>query len=217
MKKYFLYAAMAVSVLSATVTLNSCRKGEEDPAISLRSRKARLVGEWTLTAGKNDQTQSGSVSTTVFDGTNQIVTSSGQSDTTGYTNTMTFNGDGTYVNETVTTTKWNFWGMSSTTVTTTTEDGTWDFNSGIGDEKAKTKVLIHPTKSVAVTVTTSSTSGTTTDTTTDTYTSNNFDYSMYLTKLSNKELMFTMRLDETTTGAGSSSSTLTATRTYTAK
>jgi hypothetical protein len=104
MKKYFLYAAMAVSVLSATVTLNSCRKGEEDPAISLRSRKARLVGEWTLTAGKNDQSQSGSVSTTVFDGTNQIVTSNNQSDTTGFTNTMTFNGDGTYVNVTVTTT-----------------------------------------------------------------------------------------------------------------
>lgn len=217
MKKYFLFAAMAITALTTSVSLNSCRKGEEDPAISLRSRKARLVGDWKLTEGKTDQTQNGSLSTTTYDGTNEITTSNGQSDTTGFTNNMTFNSDGTYQSVTVTTTSFSFWGITSTTTTTTTEDGTWDFNSGIGDEKAKTKVLIHPTKSVEVAVTSSSTSGTTTTTNTDVYTSNTFDYSMYMTCLSNKELKFTINFNSTVTGGNTGSYTSTATRIYTAQ
>ncbi len=217
MKKYFLFAAMAITAITTSVSLNSCRKGEEDPAISLRSRKARLVGDWKLTAGTTEQAQNGSVSIITYDGTNEITASNSQSDTTGYTNTYTFNGDGTYQSVTVTTSIFSFWGITSTTTTTTTEDGTWDFNSGIGDEKAKTKVLIHPTKSVEVAETSSSTSGTTTTTNTNVYTSNTFDYSLYMTRLSNKELKFTINYNETVTGGSTSSSTATSTRTYTAQ
>lgn len=32
--------------------LSSCKKGEDDPAFTLLSRKARLTGEWKLTEGK---------------------------------------------------------------------------------------------------------------------------------------------------------------------
>lgn len=216
MKKYFLFAAMAITAITTSVSFNSCRKGEEDPAISLRSRKARLAGEWNLNAGKDDQTQNSSVSTTTYDGTNKIVTSNGQSDTTGYTNKMVINGDGTYTSTSVTTTKYVFWSFTQTTVETTEENGTWDFNSGLGDEKAKTKVLMHPVKNVTTTVTTTNGS-TTTNISTDEYISNSFDYSMYLTRLSNKELKFTIEYNETTTGSSSSSSTWTGTRTYTAQ
>jgi hypothetical protein len=40
-----------ISIL-VTLTLFSCKKGEDDPAISLRSRKERLAGEWSLASGK---------------------------------------------------------------------------------------------------------------------------------------------------------------------
>ncbi|MFN6943748.1 MAG: hypothetical protein ACK4ND_02290 [Cytophagaceae bacterium] len=45
MKKTIIVLAVLVAPL---FFLNSCRKGEEDPAISLRSRDARLTGNWVL-------------------------------------------------------------------------------------------------------------------------------------------------------------------------
>jgi len=37
-----------IAVAIVSVTVQSCKKGEDDPAISLRSRDARLIGEWKL-------------------------------------------------------------------------------------------------------------------------------------------------------------------------
>jgi hypothetical protein len=42
-----LIIAFSVAAIVAP-TLESCKKGENDPAISLRSRKARVAGEWTV-------------------------------------------------------------------------------------------------------------------------------------------------------------------------
>jgi hypothetical protein len=42
-----LIIALSVAAIVAP-TLESCKKGENDPAISLRSRKARVAGEWTV-------------------------------------------------------------------------------------------------------------------------------------------------------------------------
>lgn len=39
---------MVLGAILLTGIISSCKKGEEDPFLSLRSRKARLVGEWTL-------------------------------------------------------------------------------------------------------------------------------------------------------------------------
>lgn len=39
-------SVLAILVVAATIT--SCKKGEDDPTVSLRSRDSRLVGEWTL-------------------------------------------------------------------------------------------------------------------------------------------------------------------------
>ncbi len=36
-------------VVSTATTVTSCKKGKNDPAISLKSRKARLSGDWELT------------------------------------------------------------------------------------------------------------------------------------------------------------------------
>ncbi len=38
----------ACLLFAGIISLVSCRKGEEDPLISLRSRKARFANEWTL-------------------------------------------------------------------------------------------------------------------------------------------------------------------------
>jgi hypothetical protein len=38
-----------IAVAIVSVTVQSCKKGEDDPALSLRSRDARLIGEWKLT------------------------------------------------------------------------------------------------------------------------------------------------------------------------
>jgi len=47
MKKY-LSIVLLISVVLGTFTLSSCKKGPNDPFISLRSRKARMVGDWTI-------------------------------------------------------------------------------------------------------------------------------------------------------------------------
>ena len=47
MKKIFLILGI---VFISIITFLSCRKGDHDPYISLRSRHTRLIGEWKLTS-----------------------------------------------------------------------------------------------------------------------------------------------------------------------
>lgn len=42
-----------VAISIASMELSSCKKGEEDPFLSLRSRKSRLTGEWTIQSYSN--------------------------------------------------------------------------------------------------------------------------------------------------------------------
>jgi hypothetical protein len=49
MRKYKSLQHLAAWMLFAVLlSLTSCRKGEDDPLISLRTRKARFANEWTL-------------------------------------------------------------------------------------------------------------------------------------------------------------------------
>jgi hypothetical protein len=50
MRQIFNFKTILVLFLGLFFTLpfQSCKKGEDDPALSFRSRKARVVGEWTL-------------------------------------------------------------------------------------------------------------------------------------------------------------------------
>jgi hypothetical protein len=52
-------SVLAILVVASSIT--ACKKGEDDPFLSLRSRDARLMGEWKLTAiaGKTTATSSG--------------------------------------------------------------------------------------------------------------------------------------------------------------
>lgn len=50
MKRYSVFSLLLV-LFGAGLMLTSCKKGEEDPALSLRSRYARVVGDWKLHSG----------------------------------------------------------------------------------------------------------------------------------------------------------------------
>jgi hypothetical protein len=50
MKQTLKFKTFVIMAFCAIFTLpfQSCKKGADDPALSMRSRKARVVGEWTL-------------------------------------------------------------------------------------------------------------------------------------------------------------------------
>lgn len=130
-------AKITVAVLMlGTLALESCKKGEGDPALSLRSRKARLAGEWTVSAGKGSQTSGSTTITWTYDGAQQITTypSPLPQGTDKFTLTMTIEKDGTWT--------------STLTDTDTNPDpnyvesGTWNFTGGVGEEKNKSSIVM---------------------------------------------------------------------------
>jgi hypothetical protein len=75
MKKVLLVIVMAAIMMPAFV---SCKKGENDPSISFKSRNSRLIGKWKLTKveGTNQYVTGGSsvTETHAFNGTIYTVT-----------------------------------------------------------------------------------------------------------------------------------------------
>jgi hypothetical protein len=96
------FAAIAII---AVVTLGACKKGENDPFLSLKSRNARITGVWNLTEGSSSitsvQTFNGTtytdIQSTTTTATSQTQTDNGSSITIPYTQTMEIMKDGTYV------------------------------------------------------------------------------------------------------------------------
>jgi hypothetical protein len=118
--------------------LSQCKKGEDDPFISLRSRKARVVGEWHLTSGNSTSTNSsGSFgSTTIYNYTESSFTenyTSGAVNTTTsgvYSLKMTFERNGDF-------------SMTETKGTDVSSlKGVWNFTGKIGEYKNKEQIVI---------------------------------------------------------------------------
>ena len=106
------FAKIGFAILLGTATLvSSCNKYEEGPSFSLLSAKMRITGDWTATA---------------------MTVNNEDTDLTNIDITVSINNDGTYAAETVTTIVVG----SLSSSYTTTEVGTWDFNSD------KTSVLM---------------------------------------------------------------------------
>ncbi|MFZ7170908.1 MAG: hypothetical protein ACO1G2_12105 [Bacteroidota bacterium] len=139
MKKNTLYLFILLLISSA------CKKGPNDPAISLHSRKARVVGEWTIKSGSSTYS-----------------TTSSQNKKTNHRFTFTENsydyfgtdednisyvGKGSYFF------KIKFEKNGNVKISETydnlnyTANGTWDFNNGIGDAKSKEQIIINLTYS----------------------------------------------------------------------
>lgn len=97
-------------VLAAAFVLPACKKGENDPFLSLLSRKARVVGEWELKSG-----------TITYNGTTVTYPQP------NYTQTFEFKGDHTYSITEV--------DNGSTSV----EQGSWAFSGAAKDLDLKNK------------------------------------------------------------------------------
>ncbi len=144
-----LLRCLAVIILLAIIPalFPACKKGENDPAFSLRSRNSRISGEWTMQSA----TWNNPDTTVTYDGENMVFkhdTGDGfTSDTLQMQNNMTFNKDGTYEEVTITDypTDWRGNGFPAYTLTETVK-GLWNFTGGNSDTKNKSRLLLRVTE-----------------------------------------------------------------------
>jgi hypothetical protein len=216
MKKLIVLSLAAIALMA---NLSSCKKGENDPFLSLKSRKARVVGEWTVTmeegtnqdiskisfGGVTVTTTTNETSTyngTLFTSTSVTTSSAGGNPLENtyndvYTQSYTFEKDGSFSLETV------YTGQNYTEKI----EGTWAF---VG--KSKTAELKNK-EAIALSITKYSDidNGVTTA-----YSATGFDDSIIIAidRLKNKEMVF---IQESTysepngdTGSSSLTTTLTA-------
>lgn len=89
----FVFVGIAIAGLT---TLSSCKKGENDPFLSLKSRKARVTGEWKLTEGTRSSTNTsfGITNSTTTTYTGSTVSYNGNA--FSYSETLTIDKEGTY-------------------------------------------------------------------------------------------------------------------------
>jgi hypothetical protein len=191
MKKTILILA---SIIITGVAFEGCqKKGANDPGISMHGRKARITGDWAISAGTSTSTSGGSTSTDTWTA-NSVSSTSGGTTTTG-TNahyTLTIVKDGTWKSDQAATYSV---GTSSTTFSTVSS-GTWNWTGGVGDLKKKEQFVMRTLSQTDV-------AGTTT--TIKTYTGDDAPATVYeIDELKNKELILIWNGAST---SGSSTST----------
>jgi hypothetical protein len=203
---------MVIALLS-TISITSCKKGENDPFLSLKSRTSRLTGEWKLTSGTVKETSTSGSSTTTTTTTytetskTEVTTSgsSSQTDVFNYTQDIVFEKTGGYssiVVETQISSDGSDIPSNYQTTTTDNETGHWAFlgKNKDTDLKKKEAIAINPHSSTSTSV---NFLGTTTSTSSvDGWV---FAAVMEIDRLKTKELV----LKGTYTTTGSSGSTTT--------
>ncbi len=135
-----IFKSIGLIVLILATSLVSCKKGDNDPFLSLLSRKARLAGEWKLSSADFDfKTVDGdgaTVTTTTYDGTDITETTDGDGKTFAYSENITIDKDGTftiYVEEEIN------YNQDQTGIQKITMEGVWYFIDGINDTDIKDK------------------------------------------------------------------------------
>ena len=133
MKKVLVMLLVAVLALPA---LYSCtKKGEEDPGLSLRSRKSRLTGEWTLESGTMTASSGSTTASYTYTASTVTINYGGSSNTFQYTETAVYEKDNTFKRTVM------YDGELSVT------EGFWAFIGGY-DEVKKEECIVLRTKSV---------------------------------------------------------------------
>jgi len=187
------FKKLLIILVAVTFVMPACKKGVDDPFLSLKSRKSRVVGEWKLISEKSTSTSSTTMGGTTTNSTD-VYTSTGstysysQTDNSGTTTsvgtntlTITFMKDGTYE-------------MASTVdASTSSETGTWNFTSGVGELKNKSQITL---SSLTHTSTGSS----------STYTGTYVDVCFDLKKLKSKSMIWYVKTTNSYTSSGYSSS-----------
>jgi hypothetical protein len=195
--------AVAALAISAFV-LDGCKKGENDPFLSLSSRKARVAGEWKVSAGSGTRYNSAFNMTETWTYDGATVTSTftpGGTTTTSQTVDYTFEKDGTFKMVTITTSGGN--------TNTETVTGTWNFTGGVGEAKNKDHIVMRWLTYTDAYSNPASTS-------TDTWTGDDAPASiMYIDQLKGKEIIF--KWEGTSQSGTSTADTESGTYTLTAK
>ncbi|MDY0143314.1 MAG: hypothetical protein RBR97_15610 [Bacteroidales bacterium] len=88
-KRFFLLGLVLVMFVSV---FTSCKKYEDGPLLSLKSKNARLNGEWELVSYSYVRTSDTETTTTSYDGTTMTTPNSSYL----YSHTLLINSDGTY-------------------------------------------------------------------------------------------------------------------------
>jgi hypothetical protein len=96
MKKVNKFLIVMLIAFMALPVLNSCKKGADDPGISLKSRKSRLVGEWTLESGTKTYVMGGTTATMTYTNTMVTISYGGSTDTYQYTEKVEFMKDNSF-------------------------------------------------------------------------------------------------------------------------
>jgi len=126
------FSILALCIFSL-VLLAGCKKGEDDPTISLRSRKERFSGDWQLTRGFVISTNKNTVVSTTYNGNSFTTTSSLNPELVingSYIRTLSINKEGTFIDEI---NKDNLFKK---------EQGLWTFLSGNDIEDLKNKEAV---------------------------------------------------------------------------
>ncbi len=85
-----------ILVIHSLIVIPSCKKGEDDPFISFRSRDARITAKWKLVNYESQSSYNGSSSTQVLNGSIYTSTNSSGSYSYSYSKELEINSDGTY-------------------------------------------------------------------------------------------------------------------------
>ena len=144
---------LLVTISMAMSFFNSCKKGTNDPSISLRSRDARLIQKWKLTGMTStvtsvDTNTIGTTFTTItttktFDGTTLSSTMSITNGTTGTTNSTTATSTGSYlltINKDGTVSYTQTYKATGVPLETNTGTGTWNW---LDAKKSKTDLMLY--------------------------------------------------------------------------
>jgi hypothetical protein len=176
-----------------SVSMESCKKGEGDPALSLRSRKARMAGEWKTISGKGSDVSGNTTSSWTYDGATYTSTSGSQSSSYGLTQEFTIDKDGTFSSTEVQTIV-----VGPTTITTTyASKGVWNFTSGVGEQKNKSQMVM---------MTDSQTTTTGSSSSTNTYTGSDRPTTLLdIYQLKNKEIIMKYKGSNTSTSGTNTS------------
>lgn len=132
MKKLQIYSTMILISLTALSFQGCSKKGEDDPALSLKSRDTRLAGSWTLSAMNETSTsttvRNGKRTTTTtsktYSGNEETTTpSSGKPTTRSYELKLTIEKDGSI--------RYTFEAFDTDGVSTgvSTVEGTWNWTT----------------------------------------------------------------------------------------
>jgi hypothetical protein len=89
--------------ITSGILFDACKKGENDPFISFKSRSSRLKGDWKLISGTITTKTGTNTLTETYDGATMITTFNGsQTGNKVYTDNISFDKKGTYIRSGIT-------------------------------------------------------------------------------------------------------------------